>query len=102
MTDYIITYDLTRTNHEPHSTMLEAEERGWSRWIWGPQSKKWFRRPNTTLVGVFADRDTAKRAFDDAVAATSQEIGRKVTVEKFILASYSGELFNSGDRVDPT
>lgn len=102
MTDYIVTYDLTRTTPEPYSTMLdEAEKRGWSRWIWGPTNKKWLRLPNTTLVGEFANRDAAKKAFDDAVAATGTAIGRKVTVEKFILASYSGATFNSDEKADP-
>lgn len=102
MTDFIITYDLTRTNPEPYGTLLdEAETRGWSRWVWGAQSQKWFRLPNTTLIGEFADRSAAKKAFDDAVSATGTQIGRKVTVEKFFLASYSGSLFSSDEKLEP-
>lgn len=102
MTDYFVSYDLTRTNPGPHSEFLtQAEKRGWNRWSWGPQSKKWFRLPNTFLIGDFTNRDAAKKAFDDAVIATGKEIGLAVTVEKFFLAAYTSELFNSDDKRDP-
>lgn len=101
MTDYIVTYDLTNSTPSPYGTMLdEAEKLGWSRWIWGPTNKKWLRLPNTTLIGEFATQADAKKAFDDAVAATAREIGRKVTVEKFILAAYGGATYNSDEKVD--
>jgi hypothetical protein len=103
MSDYFVTYDLEETRPDPHSAFLdEAEAVGWSRWIWGTKNNKWLRLPNTSLVGDFPTQAAAKKAFDDAVAATALKIGRSVDVEKFLLAAYSSATFNSDEKADPT
>jgi hypothetical protein len=95
MTDYVITYDLKRTNPDPHSELLKQSEKvGLKAWILASNGY-WYRLPNTTLVGSFVDRATAKAAFDAAVAATALEITIPVTVEKWVLVAYSDSLFNS-------
>jgi hypothetical protein len=102
LTNYFVSYDLTTTNPAPHSEFLDqAEIQGWSRWVWAPAKGKWYRLPNTFLVGDFPNRDAAKKAFDDAKTATATEIGKAVTVEKFFLATYSSSLFNSDETADP-
>ncbi|KQY78636.1 hypothetical protein ASD52_01970 [Ensifer sp. Root142] len=96
MTTYVISYDIKKTTPDPYSEFLnQAEKVGWKVWIWAPSVKKWYRLPNTTLVGDFQNRDAAHRAFNTAVANTSAAIGVTVTVEKFFLAAYSESLFNS-------
>lgn len=102
MTSYFVSYDLTATNPGPHSEFLDqAELQGWSRWAWGSQTEKWFRLPNTFLIGDFPTRDAAKKAFDDTKTATARAIGRSVIVEKFFLAEYSSALFASDEKADP-
>lgn len=102
MAKYFVSYDLKRTNPPPHSEFLDqAEKLGWSRWAWGPTSNKWCRLPNTFLIGTFDTKEKAKQAFDAAVSATSNELDVKVTVEKFFIAAYSNEVFNSDDKRDP-
>jgi hypothetical protein len=53
MPDNLVTYDLKETDPDPHSEFItQAEARGWAAYKWGPQSQKWLRLPNTTLVGA--------------------------------------------------
>lgn len=95
MTDYVISYDLKRTNPDPHTKFLEqAGKVGWRAWILASDGY-WYRLPNTTLIGEFINRAAAKAAFDKAVAVTAVEIGIPVTVEKFFLAAYSEALIDS-------
>lgn len=95
MTSYVISYDLKKTNPDPHSEFLkQAGKVGWNTWILGSNGF-WYRLPNTTLVGDFADQATAKAAFEKAVEATAREIKGSVVVEKFFLAAYSEAFFNS-------
>ena len=101
MPDYLVTYDLRETRPDPHGEFIvQAEARGWAVYKWGPQSKKWFRLPNTTLVGEFTDFDTAKAAFDAVKPATEAALGVTVTVEKYILVAYGPHRFNSDDKRD--
>jgi hypothetical protein len=100
MPDYLVTYDLRETSPDPHGEFIrQSDARGWSPYKWGPQSQKWLRLPNTTLVGDFATRDAAKAAFDEAKKATEGAIGQTVTVEKYILVAYSNWLFDSDEKV---
>lgn len=98
MPDYLVTYDLRVTDPDPHGEFLDqAVARGWAVFKWGPQSQKWLRLPNTTLVGEFSSRDAAKDAFDQARAATQSVLGVRVTVEKYILSTYGNALFSSDE-----
>ncbi len=95
MPDFLMSYDLRRTDPPPHAEFLkQATLQGWKVWILG-SNDYWYHLPNTTLEGTFANRDNAKIAFDRAVDATAAVIKVPVTVEKFILVAYSQALFNS-------
>lgn len=101
MPNYLVTYDLRETRPDPHSEFIEqAEARGWAAFKWGPQSKKWLRLPNTTLIGEFADLDAAKAAFGAVKPATEVALGASITVEKFILVAYGAYSLNSDDKRD--
>ncbi|WP_425665712.1 hypothetical protein [Sinorhizobium fredii] len=101
MTDFIAVYDLKKTTPSPYSEFInQAENRGWSRWIWGPKNGKWLKLPNTTLIGDFSSAEAAKNAFDQAVAAAGQAIGLKVVVEKHLIATYEARSYSSDEKAD--
>lgn len=96
MTRYLISYDLKKTNPQPYEEVLEqAAKVGWTVWIFAPNKNKWYRLPNTTLVGEFDNRDAAKKAFDTAIQGAAKSLGISITVEKYFLADYSGAQFDS-------
>jgi hypothetical protein len=98
MTTFIASYDLKEINPDPHSTFLaESRKRGWNYWILG-SNDVWYRLPNTTLVGDFSDLSSAETALEATRAATEVQIGRLVTMEKWIVAQYSTARFNSDVR----
>ncbi|WEX75243.1 hypothetical protein PYH37_000628 [Sinorhizobium numidicum] len=98
---YVISYDIKKTTQDPHSEFLnQADSVGWKVWVYSGTVKKWYRLPNTTLVGAFANRDAALKAFKNAIASTSKALGIAVTVEKFFLSACASTLFNSDVIVD--
>ncbi|RWN05735.1 hypothetical protein [Mesorhizobium sp.] len=100
---YLVTYDVAETRPDPHGKLLDlADEHGWSSYIWGETSGKWFHLPNTTLVGEFSTQSDAKRAFDALVAAVSEEINRPIKVTRFFLGRYTESMFNSDLKVIPS
>jgi hypothetical protein len=98
MTTFIASYDLKETNPDPHSTFLaESRKRGWNYWILG-SNNIWYRLPNTTLVGDFSNVAAAEAALESTRAATEVQMGRVVTMEKWVVADYSSARFNSDTR----
>jgi hypothetical protein len=94
--NFLLSYDVKSTNPEPYSALIaQLSKVGWSAWIWGAQPNKWLHLPNTTFVGSFANYSTAKKAFDDAVAAAAKDIKISVHVEKWIIAEYSTASYGS-------
>ncbi|AMS43417.1 hypothetical protein [Aminobacter aminovorans] len=101
MANYIAVYDLEDMTPSPYSRFIEqAEKQGWSAFIWGETSKKWLRLPNTTLIGEFSDGASAKKAFDDARGAAEKLLGRKIKVEKHLIATYAATSYSSDEKVD--
>ena len=95
MATFIASYDLKETNPDPHSTFLKkAVEKGWLLWILS-SNDLWYRLPNTTLVGTFQNQQTAVAALEATREATEREMGRTVTMEKWIVAQYDVANFNS-------
>ena len=74
--------------------MAQARKHGWEYWILSDKDV-WYRLPNTTIVGDFADMTAARKAFDDAVAATALDIKKPVVVEKSITVQYTVSRFTS-------
>ncbi len=96
MPTFIATYDLNNRN-SPHEKFRDAALRNdWQIWILS-SDKKWYRLPNTTLVGTFSNRDAAVAAFKAIQPDAEQQLGSKITVEKWIVAEYSGATFNSDE-----
>jgi hypothetical protein len=93
---FIASYDLIETKPDPHKAFLEnAKKHGWGdAWIKG-ENGKWYRLPNTTLVGTFGTRDEAVAALKATKADTEKEIRTKVTMEKWIVADYTNATFDS-------
>lgn len=97
---FVITYDVEDDDPSPYDELLDqAEANGWSRWVFGAKTKKYFRLPNTTLIGEFADKLAAEDAFLKAVKSTGKELGIKVVVSKYFLAAYSTARFVSDEKV---
>lgn len=97
MTAFIATYDLRETNPGPHSEFLEqADKNGWSPWLL--IDGEWHRLPNTTLIGDFTDKPAAVAALKKTRADTEREMGRKVTMEKWIVAPRGDISIVSNDR----
>ncbi|ASS57594.1 hypothetical protein [Rhizobium leguminosarum] len=100
MARYIAVYDIAETYPDPHSEFItQAEKLGWVTWVWAPARQKWYKLPNTTLIGEFADRDAAKAAFNDAAKAARAEVG-KLTIEKYFIADYGAGAFDSDVTAD--
>jgi len=101
MARYIAVYDIADTNPDPHSEFItQGEKLGWVTWVWAPTLQKWYKLPNTTLIGDFADRDAAKAAFNGAAKAARAEKG-KLTIEKYFIADYGSGVFDSDVTADP-
>ncbi|WP_342723998.1 hypothetical protein AAFG07_33645 [Bradyrhizobium sp. B097] len=101
MPNFITTYDLVETRPDPHETFLEkAMARGWSVWKKGSDGRL-YRLPNTTLTGSFANQDLAVAALKATRADTQRELGVKVSMEKWIVAQYSGSVFASDEKERP-
>lgn len=95
MPKFIATYDLTNTTPNPYTEFIkQAGKLGWSSWILSSKDI-WYRLPNTTLIGTFPTRDAASAALKKACDNTSAELGKAVTMEKWIVAEYSGATFDS-------
>ncbi|MCC8966143.1 hypothetical protein H8A95_28425 [Bradyrhizobium sp. Pear76] len=98
MPTYLASYDLKETNPDPHSTFLkQAAAYKWKLWILG-SNNIWYRLPNTTLQGTFANMDAAEAALKAVRDATEREMGRTVTMNKWIIAEYGVARFNSDQR----
>ncbi len=98
MPTYIASYDVKETNPDPHSAFLkQAVAHGWRLWILSSENV-WYRLPNTTLEGTFASLAEAESALKSTRAATELEMGRTVTMNKWIVAEYSNARFNSDER----
>jgi hypothetical protein len=97
MTRFIACYDLKETRPDPHSDYLAAAEgERWYAWLQG-SDQKWYRLPNTTLVGEFSNREAAVAAFKAIKPAAEKTLGKAITVEKWIVADYSAATFNSDE-----
>ena len=95
MPTFIATYDLKETNPDPHSKFLaQARNYGWNYWILSSDNV-WYRLPNTTLDGTFETMEAAENALLATRAATEAEMGRPVTLQKWIIAQRDGSRFNS-------
>jgi len=97
MPSFIACYDLKETNPSPHTKFLEkALANKWFLWIRASNGKA-YRLPNTTLIGIFATRDAAVAALEKTRADTQAELGRTVTMPKWIVALYDGAQFDSDE-----
>lgn len=96
MSYFIVSYDLQSSGQDPHEEFItQAEALGWAPWIYASAKEKWYKLPNTVLIGDFASHDVALSAFKSTIAATTNSMGRAVKVEKFFLAAYSRPSFKS-------
>ncbi|WP_455872873.1 hypothetical protein [Rhizobium yanglingense] len=101
MARYIAVYDIADTHRDPHAAFIaQAEKLGWSTWVWALTAKKWYKLPNTSLIGDFQDRDAAQAAFNAAAKAARAEKG-ELTVEKYFIADWGSATFDSDVKADP-
>src|SRR5689334_3413997 len=97
MSTYLASYDLKETYPDPHSIFLkQAVAHNWKLWILSSDNV-WYRLPNTTLEGTFSDMDSARAALEATRVATEREMGRTVTMSKWIIVDYASGRFNSDE-----
>lgn len=94
MPRFIASYDLNEKNSPHYEFIAAAEKHGWSLWI-KASDDKWYRLPNTTLVGEFTNQETAVEAFKAIKPTAESELGGSITIEKWIVANYTVANFNS-------
>lgn len=100
MAKYIASYDLEDTDPSPYNVFLEAAaENGWSPWIQG-KLDKWYRLPNTTLVGEFLSLDDAVDALRQARISAEKSIGVRLNMPKWIVSERAVAKFTSDETVD--
>lgn len=98
MPKFVASYDLNNRNN-PHTEFLQAAETlGWVTWVQSSDGT-WYRLPNTTLRGDFDDHEAAVKAFKAIKPKAEKELGSTITVEKWIVAGYSGSSFDSDEKV---
>lgn len=98
MANFVATYDLKWSQTTPYSEFKEqAEKLGWASWIHASNGK-WYKLPNTTLVGTFATMEAAEQAFLAIAGATTAATGKAVVVEKWFIGLYTSSRFNSDEQ----
>lgn len=102
MPKYIASYDLEDTNPSPYDAFIEAaEKKGWFPWVWSGTYQKWYRLPNTTLIGEFETRAKAVEALKAAHSKAQSVIRRPFKMSKWIVANYTAASFSSDETVEP-
>ncbi len=100
MPKFIASYDLENTYPSPYGPFLEAAEAfGWFPWI-KSSSGKWYRLPNTTLIGDFSDLEAAVAALRATRAATEDAIGTQLRIQKWIVSERLASKFESDEIAD--
>jgi hypothetical protein len=100
MTDFAISYDLKAGNPSPHKAFLDAAESEGLLYVWKGQSYV-NRLPNTTIWGVFDNREEANAAFSRALATATAVLGYKVTMTKRLTCEFTNGIVNSDVRKVP-
>jgi hypothetical protein len=102
MAQILVTYDLKKKDPPPHKVFLEEAEKQNLLYIYEGASGNLLRLPNTTLWGMFDDAAAARDAFDRARAAAEERLGKKIKVEKRVVAELGGgSLFVSDKKKAP-
>jgi len=82
----IATYDIKKTEPEPHEAFREqAEKLGWRFWLMMPE-KDLGKLPNTTMCGLFTSRSAALKSVEKARLAAEAQINGKVIIEGLYFA----------------
>ena len=82
MANFVATYDLKWSQTTPYTEFKDqAQKLGWNSWILAGNGK-WYKLPNTTLVGTFVNMEAAEKAFLAIAGATAAATGKVVDVEK--------------------
>ena len=98
MASFIACYDLNDKNN-PHQEFMEAAKKnGWEPWIKSTE-KKWYRLPNTTIVGVFDNQAAAVASFNKIKVDAEVTLKHPITVEKWFVGQYTTSNFNSDSVV---
>lgn len=87
MPQYLISYDLKSSDPSPHKPFLDAAEKEDLLYVYKASTLN--RLPNTTVWGIFADKDAARAAFDRALSAAGRKLGRAIVLEKRIITRLS-------------
>ena len=100
MPDIVITYDLERGTPSPYGAFITAAAREGLLYVWKGATYV-NRLPNTTVWGVFSDRDAANAAFDRALASASKTVGYTIKLEKRMTVEEKNTLVSSDKRKKP-
>lgn len=87
MPQYLISYDLRSSSPSPHKPFLDAAEKEDLLYVYKATTLN--RLPNTTVWGVFASKDAARAAFDRALTAAGDKLGKAIVLEKRVITLLS-------------
>lgn len=99
MPDIVIMYDLQKGDPSPHGAFMAAAREGLL-YVWKGATYV-NRLLNTTVWGVFSDREAANNAFDKALAAAEKTVGYTIKLEKRMTIEEANTLVNSDKRKVP-
>lgn len=98
MPQYFVTYDVQRTNPDPHKIILEqASSFGW--YTFEKDYKgEYGVLPNTTLQGIFPDPSTALDKFFELINYSRDKNKGILIMEKYYVGEISWFAFASNER----
>ena len=100
MAEYLITYDLKKTDPSPYRIFLDECEKEDLLYIYKGSSSL-LRLPNSTVWGNFTNKTAARSAFSRAQAAAEKALGRKIILEKRVITKIDDAFFLSDKSKPP-
>lgn len=99
MPKFMATYDISSTKPDAHDTFREkAKDNGWSLCIKDSENK-WWKLPNTTLIGIFSDSESAVASIKKAFSQTKAK-HPACAFEKWLVADYGIGTFDSDEKCE--
>lgn len=90
VTRFILSYDLRNAKDGDHANFkTELESRKWDNCVGSEPSRK--KLPETTMIGIFLDKDSAVKSVTSAASAA------KVNIAKYVVCEIGALSLNSNE-----
>lgn len=97
---FMATYDLKKGDPSPYREFVKAAEEEGLLYVYS-LGDELCCLPNTTLWGEFEAKDSAREAFDRALAAASKKLGYSIVLEKRVITAMSELRIRSNVKKTP-